>query len=297
MYPSAGGVVEVVLGACFAAVVGGDVDGDAGHALDGVGIDEFAVGGAEHPHPVRCGVVVAGSFVEDPVPLGGFLLLDRLLRVPCDPVLPGPFDRHREVPRIRSRDLRQFRHGVGVGVELQQDRRLIQRQPALTDRVGGGGVLGDGEAGLDPVAFGAGALGDRGRGEAFQFEGTPGLDAVGVGERFALVVLDQLLHDPPRRVVIAGVDDVHGHGGDAGFAGGEGAALPGTDVHSPAGVPPRQQRREHPNLPDAVHEPCIHGCGCADVGLDDERVGVDVLDGAGGGGDDGHVLLPVVVCR
>ncbi|KAF2418093.1 hypothetical protein B2K11_09410 [Microbacterium sp. B35-30] len=56
---------------------------------------------------------------------GGFVLLDRLLRVSRDPVLPCPLDRDREVSRIRGGDLGQLHHGVGVAVELQQDRRLV----------------------------------------------------------------------------------------------------------------------------------------------------------------------------
>jgi hypothetical protein len=51
---------------------------------------------------------------------------------------------------------------------------------------------------------------------------------VAVGEGFALVVLDHLLHDPLRRHAVS-IDQVDGNGRKSCFAGGEDSTLSGTD--------------------------------------------------------------------
>lgn len=118
--------------------------------------------------------------------------------------------------------------------------------------------------------------------------------SVAVGEGFALVVLDHLLDDAFRGGLVR-VDDVDGDGAHACFSGGEGASLSGSHEDVPLCVSARQHGGEYPVFSDALHERGRQWCAGPDVGLDDEALRVDVLDGSGVDGGVSHDLFSLPI--
>lgn len=148
-----------------------------------------------------------------------------------------------------------------------------------------GGVLCDGEGGLHVLGLGAETAGDGGHGHSLERELLERGDAVAAGERFALVIFDELLDDAFGGGFV-GVDDVDGDRAQSCLAGGEGAALTGAHQDVAVLVASGQNGRENAVLADRPHELGRDGCAGAHVRLDDEGLGVDLLDGAevvGGG--------------
>lgn len=197
-----------------------------------------------------------------------------------------------ELGRVVGGDLDQGRAGVGVVLEFQQDRGLVQGQLVLVESGGDGLGFGDREALLHGVGLGAGALGDRCGGDALERELRPRGGAVREREFGALVVLDDLLHDPVGGRLVA-FDDVDGDGGDSGFAGGEGAALSGADDDGAVLVAAGEDRGDDAVLADRRDEVLGDRGAGSDVRLDHEGGRVDVLNGSGGDGHDDFSLIGV----
>ncbi len=126
-------------------------------------------------------------------------------------------------------------------------------------------------------------LGNRRGGEPGEFELLERDRAVRVGQRQALVVLHELLHDPLGGGLVA-LDDVDGDRGQADLSRGERAALSRPDEHAALRVAASTDRRQDAVRPDALHELPVEVRAGAHVLLDDERVRVQVLDDPDGTG-------------
>src|SRR5690606_27203249 len=172
-------------------------------------------------------------------------------------------------------------NGLGVILELEEHRGLVECETGGRNKLRARVAVCDGDPGLDPVALRAGASGNGGDAEARKFHLLPRLDAFGIGELFALFVLDHLLDEPAGFVIACAVDDVDGNRGRAYLASGESTSLACSHVHAPVLVSPCQQRHEDAVLTNAVDESLVEGHGRAHVCLHDEGRGVDVLDGSG----------------
>ncbi len=197
--------------------------------------------------------------------------------------------------------LDERRPGLLVVVELDESGGLVEGQLVLGHRVGRGGRVCHLQGGLDGRRLGAGALGDRRRAQPLELQLLERDRAVRVGERQALVVLDELLHDPLGGGLVA-VDDVDGDRSQADLSRGEGAALSGPDEHAALRVAASTDRRQDAVRPDALHELPVEVRAGAHVLLDDERVRVQVLndpDGTGGVLGNRHVcsLFHSFFCR
>ncbi len=153
----------------------------------------------------------------------------------------------------------------------------------LGHRDGRGGRVRHLQGRLDGGGLGTRALGNRRGGEPGEFELLERDRAVRVGQRLAVVVLDELLHDPLGGGLVA-LDDVDGDRGQADLSRGEGAALSGPDEHAALRVAASTDRRQDAVRPDALHELPVEVRAGAHVLLDDERVRGQVLDDPDGTG-------------
>ncbi|OUD94618.1 hypothetical protein CMMCAS04_05555 [Clavibacter michiganensis subsp. michiganensis] len=206
--------------------------------------------------------------------------LDRLLPghlVLREPQLVG------EPPGVRSHGLDEASLDLGEIVELDERGGLVEGQLVVGERRGRGGRVRDRERLLDGPRPGARALGDRRGAQALELQLLERDRALRVRERQALVVLDELLHDPLGGGLVP-LDDVNGHRRQTDLSRGKGAALSGPDKHTALAVAASTDRREDAIRLDALYELPVEVRAGAHVLLEDERVRVQVLDDPGGTG-------------
>ncbi len=196
-----------------------------------------------------------------------------------------------EPPGVRSHGLDEARLDLRVLVEFDERGGLVEGQLVVGERRGRGGRVRDRERLLDGPRPGARALGDRRGAQPLELQLLERDRALRVRERQALVVLDELLHDPLGGGLVA-VDDVDGDHGQAELSRGEGAALSGPDEHAALRVAASTDRRQDAIRLDALHELPVEVRTGAHVLLEDERVRVQVLDDPDGTGG----VLGIVTC-
>jgi hypothetical protein len=185
----------------------------------------------------------------------------------------------RELAAVVGRGVDQLRHGLVVALELDERCRLIEGEGVVDDGRRCGAVFCDRQTGLDRRCLHARPLGDHGGRHAFERELLVCGRQLGVGDVLAVLVLHDLLHDAVDRRLV-GLDDVGRDRRQSGLSCGEGAALTGAHDDVALSVAAGEDRRQDAVLLDAGHELAGEVRFGTHVRLDDDDVGVDVLDGA-----------------
>ena len=168
--------------------------------------------------------------------------------------------------------------GLGVVLELREDRRLVERQVTGDDPGAGLLLVGHGQGGVDLLAGERGPLGDLGGTDADERELLDAADDLAVAHRGAVEVLDHLVGDPVGLVGLG--DDLRRDVGKADLGSDDGAPLATENDIRAVLVDVHGHRLQHAALLDRAGE--LLGVGVqvgADVraDLDLPRVQADEL--------------------
>ena len=175
--------------------------------------------------------------------------------------------------------------GLGVVLELGEDRGLLQRQVTGVEPVAALVGLGDRQGGVHGRAVDAGALGDLRGAHAEQGQLLHASDDLGLAHPGAVNVLHHLVTDP---VGVGGLGHDAGRdqaGGGADLGGGHGAALAAQQDVLAGLVAVDRDGLQHAALLDRLAELLVVGPQVGpDVRADDDVGGVEVQELLGRGG-------------
>ena len=163
--------------------------------------------------------------------------------------------------------------GLGVVLELREDRRLVERQVTGDDPGAGLFLVGHRQGGVDPLAGECGPLRDLGSADADERELLDAVDDLAVTHRCAVEVLDHLVGDPVGLVGLG--DDLRRDVGKPDLRSDDGAALAAQNDIVAVLVEVDGHRLQHAALLDRAGEllgVCVQ-VG-ADVRADLDRAGV-----------------------